>query len=113
MMDEKKESLGFGFICFKDPDHAFNALKELNGKDGLFVCKAMKKADRLAEIRRQTERYKRSMLKFNLYVKNFPADSTEDELREFFSRFGEVKNVKIAKRLQNAPEEGKEEPEVI
>lgn len=49
------------------------------------------------------------MLKFNLYVKNFPLDTTEDELKEFFSRFGEVKNVKIASKPRTEPEEGKDE----
>lgn len=52
MMNESRESLGYGFVCFKDPDHALNALKELNGKDGLYVGRALKKAERLAEVRK-------------------------------------------------------------
>lgn len=38
------------------------------------------------------------MQKFNLYIKNFPADSTEEELKEYFAQFGEVKNVRIMRR---------------
>lgn len=98
MMNEKGESLGFGFVCFRDPDHALNALKELNGKDGLFVCRALKRSEREAEVKRATERYKKLMLKYNLYIKNFPSDSTEEELNEFFSKFGEVKSVKIVRQ---------------
>ena len=47
--------------------------------------RALKKSDREAELKKQTEKYKKSMQKLNLYVKNFPMDTKEEELREFFS----------------------------
>lgn len=40
------------------------------------------------------------MQKFNLYVKNFPLDTTEADLKEFFGRFGEVNNVKIMRSMR-------------
>ncbi len=35
------------------------------------------------------------MSKCNLYVKNFDADVTEEDLKIFFSVYGTVKNVKL------------------
>jgi polyadenylate-binding protein len=77
MKGENGESKGFGFVCFKTPSSAINAVSELNGKDGLHVVRALKKEDRLAEIRKGTERYKNSQARFNLYFKNFPPQTVE------------------------------------
>ena len=46
----------------------------------------------------------RDIARNNLYFKGFPTDSStpreelEQELREFFSKFGEVKNLKLPMR---------------
>jgi polyadenylate-binding protein len=95
MHTESGESLGFGFVCFREKEAAHQALTAIDGQDGLYVRKALKKAERLAEIRRLSDKFRKSMLKFNLYVKNIPLDSTEEELHEYFSKFGLLKNVKI------------------
>jgi len=59
MRDQEGKSKGFGFICFKDPECAFNAYCSLNGKNGLYVSKALKKDEREQEIRRLTEKFKK------------------------------------------------------
>lgn len=100
MKGEQGESKGFGFVCFKNPQSAINAVSELNGKDGLHVVRALKKEVRQAEIRKATERYKNSQSRFNLYIKNFPPHTPEQELIDFFSKFGEVQNVKLMKNAQ-------------
>lgn len=82
--DENGESRCFGFVCFKKSEDAIKAALEMNGKDGLYVVRALKKADRQAEIKRNTEMFKKSLSKLNLYVREFPKDTTEDELAEFF-----------------------------
>jgi RNA recognition motif-containing protein len=38
------------------------------------------------------------MIKYNLYFKNVPLDSTEEELKEFFSLFGEIKSLKLMRK---------------
>ena len=98
MRKEDGTSLGFGFVCFQDKEGAMRALAELNGKDGLYVRQALKKAQRMAEVQRVTDRYKSSMLRYNLYFKNLPADASDEELKAHFSQFGEIRSLKIMKK---------------
>lgn len=44
-----------------------------------------------------TIRYKNSKKRVNLYVKNFPQSWTENELRNIFSEYGEIENVRHEK----------------
>ena len=50
-----------------------------------------------------TEKYRNSMLKYNLYFKNLPAGSTEEELKEFFSEFGDIKSLKLVRKKVEEP----------
>lgn len=60
MLDEDGNSKCFGFVCFKNPDSAKEAVKELNGKiiDGcrLFADRAKKKDERQREIKENFKR---------------------------------------------------------
>jgi RNA recognition motif-containing protein len=112
MRDTDGASLGFGFVCFKEPEATQRALAELNGKEGLYVRQALKKAQRLAEIQKVTERYKASMLRYNLYFKNVPADSTEAELTEYFAEYGEIKSLKLMRKPAEPAEVPSEEVKV-
>lgn len=49
------------------------------------------------------------MQKFNIYVKDFPSDTTEEELKEYFSRFGQVNNVKIMRSTPKSIDKENEE----
>lgn len=110
MHDSEGKNLGFGFVCFKHPESAAKALLDINGQEGLYVKPALKKEQRQMEVRVASEKFKKSMQKFNLYVKNFPLDSTEEELKEHFAKFGPVNNVKIVRQPAAASsEESKEE----
>jgi RNA recognition motif-containing protein len=51
------------------------------------------------------------MIKYNLYFKNVPLDSTEEELKEFFSLFGEIKSLKLMRKKVEAADPIAEEEE--
>lgn len=104
----KNEKGAFAFICYGDatnPDTeygskcAVKAIENLNEKviDGqtLYVKEALKKADRQMEKTKEMLRYKNSKKRCNLYVKNFPAGTTKEQLEELFSKYGEIENIKL------------------
>lgn len=93
MKNEDGSSKKFGFVCFKDPESAQNAVDGMHGKvieDGstLYVAKLEKKGSRWASL-------KKSLAKSNLYVRNFDKEVTEDDLMNFFGGETVVRNVRI------------------
>lgn len=113
-----KNNMGqFGFVCYDDPkgaskeygpECARKAIDALNGRvmgktpDGkddvkLYVRAAMKKNERIVEKIKETIKYKNSKKRCNLYVKNFPSDWTEDNLRDLFKQCGEIEKIRLDK----------------
>jgi polyadenylate-binding protein len=103
------EKGAFAFVCFGDADRpddkeygpacALKAISELNEKEiegqKLYVKEALKKEDRQIEKQKEMMRYKNSKKRCNLFVKNFPPNTTKEQLEELFGRFGEIENVKL------------------
>ncbi|KAK4590840.1 hypothetical protein RGQ29_021148 [Quercus rubra] len=94
--EENGKSKGFGFVQFDTEESATSALYALHDtvidEKKLYVSKFMKKSERMAA---QEE------LNFtNLYVKNLSEDTTEELLRDQFSKFGKVSSVAIMKDNQ-------------
>ena len=105
----------FAFICFNAEDRndreygpkcAAEAVAKLNGADSvrgqtlpenrkLYVKEALKKTDREAERLRETIKYKSSKKRCNLYVKGFPENMTEEDLRKLFAEYGEIESIKM------------------
>jgi RNA recognition motif-containing protein len=50
----------------------------------LFCCEAKKKKERAQELTMNNFKYKKSIMFFSLFVKNFPPGTTEDELKIYF-----------------------------
>lgn len=50
----------------------------------LYVREAKKKSIRMAELQMSNFKYKKSIMFFSLFVKNFPVGTTEEELRIYF-----------------------------
>jgi len=74
---------GYGFVCFEDPAYAEIALSA--GREvfaGMHVERYQPKAP--GEIRKVYN---------NIYVKNYPATWTEADLKELFSKYGEIKSL--------------------
>ncbi|CAJ0935385.1 unnamed protein product, partial [Mesorhabditis belari] len=105
MTDIEGKSKGFGFVAFKEAEDAEKAVDALNefaleGSDKkLFVCRAQKKGERSAELKRRFEMAKAERMQryqgVNLYVKNLD-DSVDDEtLRKSFEEFGKITSAKV------------------
>merc|ERR1712166_331308 len=61
----------------------------------LYVRHALNKSQREQEKLMETIRYKSSKKRVNLYVKNFPANWGEAEIRQEFGKYGELENVRL------------------
>lgn len=105
----------FAFVCFDDesdkskgPEAANRAVTELHGREivegdktyHFYVQKALKKVEREIEKKKDMLRYKNSKKRCNLYVKNFPANTSKAQLEELFGRYGKIESIKLL------PEEG-------
>ena len=80
------------------------AVQELNNAeeiDGIplekrfYVKEALPATEREAERKRETIKYKNSKKRCNLYVKGFPEEATEEDLRKLFEPFGDVESVRL------------------
>jgi len=92
MVDEGS-SKKFGYVCFKTQESADNALEMhdtmIEDSDmPLYVQRHEKKSARREEL---IKKFKKQ----NLFVTNFGENVTEDILRDFFSQYGSIQNVKI------------------
>jgi len=114
MVYKTNEKGSYAFVCFNSEDKndreygpmcaercvaELHNADELNGiplKDKrLYVKEALKKSDREAERLRDTIKYKNSKKRCNLYVKGFPENVTEEDLRQIFEEFGEIESLRL------------------
>lgn len=105
MTDVEGKSKGFGFVSFENPDHAEKAVEELNeyevpGTDcKLTVCRAQKKSERQAELKRKYEQHKVERMQryqgVNLYVKNLDDNVDDGMLRQNFESYGKITSAKV------------------
>ena len=96
----------FALVVFTSSESAIKA-KELNGKkldnseEALYVDLLQKKTDRKrilsTKIREINSKLNQDFKNCNLHVKNLPLEITDDQMKEIFSKYGEVKSTKIAK----------------
>lgn len=105
MTDAEKKSKGFGFVAFANPEDAEVAVNEMHDSvlEGtelkLFVCRAQKKSERQAELKRKYDLQKVERMQrysgVNLYVKNLDETVDDDALRKHFETFGKITSVKV------------------
>jgi len=92
-VDSTGESKGYGFIHFESTEAAENAIDRVNGKSILdrvvYVGHFRSKGERVAELGERANHFT------NVYIKNLDKATTEDQLREFGSKFGEVTSLTI------------------
>jgi len=65
----------------------------------MYIRNYLNKDDRQREKFQEMIRYKNSKKRCNLYVKNFPKEWKEEELKGLFAQYGEIENVRIEGKL--------------
>ena len=96
---DNKSNREYGPACAERAVNELHNADEINGKPlkekRLYVKEALKKGDREQERRRDTIKYKNSKKRCNLYVKGFPENMTEEDLRQVFEQFGEIESLRL------------------
>eukprot|EP00347_Sterkiella_histriomuscorum_P014149 403361976 len=100
------EEAPYAFVCYEDPENkeygpkcAQNAITLENDQeyDGfkLYVKAALPMTLREQEKKIEQNRFKNYKKGCNLYVKNFPDDTTEEQLQAYFENYGEIESIKL------------------
>lgn len=107
MQDPEGKVKGFGFVAFENFEDAEKAVNELNDYEipdsdppkKMYVGRAQKKTERLAELKRRYEQQKvERMQKFqgvNLYVKNLDDNVDDETLKQNFEQYGKITSAKV------------------
>ncbi|KAL3082809.1 hypothetical protein niasHS_010611 [Heterodera schachtii] len=107
MEDADGKPRGFGFVNYLEHENAAKAVEQMHGSlvpngkpDQKFtVCRAQKKSERQAELRRRYEQYKCERIQryngTNLYVKNLVDTINDETLKGYFDSYGKITSVKI------------------
>jgi hypothetical protein len=81
-------SLGYGFVRFASPDEAQQAIQKLSGQrcsNKVLLCKLSNSSPNIVTPELST----------NLYIKPLLPTTTEESLREIFSKFGPIAAAKV------------------
>ncbi|XP_063171945.1 probable RNA-binding protein 19 [Candoia aspera] len=95
-------SMGFGFVEYKKPEYAQRALKQLQGSsvDGhQLEVKISERAIKSTVASARKMQVSRKQVNSKILVRNIPFQATAKEIRELFSTFGELKTVRLPKKM--------------
>jgi polyadenylate-binding protein len=100
-----KNNRAFAILAFDNEDNAVKARETLSGhkigENEIFIDSLMKKSERqrllTTRINENNFRLNNLYKNCNLHIRNLHSDIEENQLTEIFSRYGEVKSVKIPK----------------
>ncbi|AQL04381.1 Polyadenylate-binding protein 5 [Zea mays] len=103
MRDADGASKCFGFVNFKKPEFAIEAVEKANGKaigdKTLYVGRAQKKEERKAELKTRFGRGRDNKVDkpngINLYLKNIDDGINDEGLKKLFEEFGQVASCKV------------------
>ena len=103
-------SMGFGFVEYKTSGDANNAIKQLQHKllDGhqLELKLSHKKMAKDSEQQSDTKDSQKLQETSKLLVRNVPFEATSKELKEVFGTFGELKTLRLPKKLGKSGHRG-------
>ena len=103
MVNGEGKSRGFGFCLMKPHEAAKKLVDAVNGKEvggkTLFANRFMDRDERIRQVQENSVKWRTGNYEKNkdrnLYVRGFDETVTEEQLKEMFSRYGEVEAVKI------------------
>ncbi|KAM0923173.1 hypothetical protein ACQ4PT_005729 [Festuca glaucescens] len=91
------QSKGYGFVQFTNEKSAMDAINGLNGTlaNGKQIFVSL-------FIRRQERQNIQVSMFTNVYIKNFPKEFTDDDLRQEFAPFGEITSVLVMRDVDGS-----------
>nr|XP_033811608.1 probable RNA-binding protein 19 [Geotrypetes seraphini]XP_033811609.1 probable RNA-binding protein 19 [Geotrypetes seraphini] len=95
-------SMGFGFVEYKKPEHAQKALRQLQHcmvDEHQLELKLSERAARPAVTSTRKKQTNKKQNSSKILVRNIPFQATVREVRELFSTFGELKTVRLPKKM--------------
>ncbi|VDM52094.1 unnamed protein product [Angiostrongylus costaricensis] len=102
MTDAEGKSKGFGFVAYEQPEQAVQEMNDyvIEGTEyKLVVCRAQKKSERNAELKRKHDLQKVERMQryqgVNLYVKNLDDTVDDETLRKHFESYGKITSCKV------------------
>lgn len=100
-VDEEGKGKGFGFVNFMTHEQAEKAIETLHdkvvaeGEPALYVARAQSKTERLKELEQQRREHAKKYVGVNLYIKNLPDETTDEDLVKMFEQFGDITSTKV------------------
>jgi len=92
--DENANSKGYGFVHYETAEAANQAIKSVNGmllnEKKVFVGHHIPKKDRMSKFEEMKANFT------NIYVKNIDSETTDDEFREMFEKYGDITSASLA-----------------
>ncbi|XP_069070627.1 probable RNA-binding protein 19 [Pleurodeles waltl] len=95
-------SMGFGFVEYKKPEHAQKAIRQLQHclvDEHQLEVKLSERAIKPTAASARKKQTARKQLSSKILVRNIPFQATVKEIRELFSTFGELKTVRLPKKV--------------
>ncbi|KAL8730318.1 MAG: hypothetical protein Q9181_004705 [Wetmoreana brouardii] len=93
--DEFSNSKGYGFVHYETGEAATNAIKHVNGmllnEKKVFVGHHIPRKDRDSKFDEMKANFT------NIYVKNIHSETSDDEFRALFEKYGEITSASIAR----------------
>ncbi|KAL8972001.1 MAG: hypothetical protein Q9183_000778 [Haloplaca sp. 2 TL-2023] len=93
--DEFGNSKGYGFVHYETGEAATNAIKHVNGmllnEKKVFVGHHIPRKDRDSKFDEMKANFT------NIYVKNIDADTSDEEFRALFEKYGDITSASIAR----------------
>ncbi|XP_027972445.1 probable RNA-binding protein 19 isoform X2 [Eumetopias jubatus] len=95
-------SMGFGFVEYRKPEQAKKALKQLQGHvvdSHKLEVRISERATKPALTSTRKKQVPRKQTTSKILVRNIPFQADSREIRELFSTFGELKTVRLPKKM--------------